>query len=407
MHRFKTVWLLLAVCSMILFACQPAATTTPTEPAVVEPTAVVEQPTEVLEAPTEAVAQPTEAVEAPTEAVEAPTEAPTEAPAAITYETPEIDSIKLGFGLDPVFAPHIVAIEKGWFEEAGFTSVETESFTAGALAGEALAAGEIQLWTPGNLPPISMRHNGMPIVVVGTNTLAYLEHFIARADATIEQPEDLYNIRIGLLDGSTASAVLNNIAENYGLDVTQMQVVNLQPPEQFTALTNNEIQAMVVWPPWIYIAQNDPNVEVKILHDGMVSHFPWDEGTDSQVSFTRSEWVMSEDFIRQNPNAARNIMLVMLRAQDYVSDPANRDEVLDMVSQYLDQPRAQVEAPWDDYLFESTFDENYVRDQQEYTDFLFNSGRIEEEIDPLDYTYTGYAEEYDPSLVTVQGNWQP
>jgi ABC-type nitrate/sulfonate/bicarbonate transport system substrate-binding protein len=407
MHKLKILWLLLALFSMVLFACQPAATQAPTEAVIEEPTEVMAEPTEVMiEEPvaTEVMEEPTAVV---TEMVTEVAEEPTEEPAAITYEEPEIDVLRLGFGLDPVFAPHIVAIEKGWFEEAGFQSVETESFTAGALAGEALAAGEIQLWTPGNVPPISMRHNGMPIVVVGTNTLAYLEHFIARADAQIEQPEDLYNIRIGLLEGSTASAVLNNIAEEYGLDVTQMQVVNLPPPEQFTALTNNEIQAMIVWPPWIYIAQNDPNVEVEILHDGMVSHFPWDEGTESQVSFTRSLWVMAEDFIRENPNAARNIMLVLLRAQDYVSDPANREEVLTMVAEFLEQPREQVEAPWDRYPFESTFDQDYVRDQQEYTNFLFDAGVIGEQIDPLEYTYTGYAEEYDPSLVTVPGNWQP
>jgi ABC-type nitrate/sulfonate/bicarbonate transport system substrate-binding protein len=399
MGKMKIFWLLLCAVALVLSACQPAATQAPTE-------AVSEQPTEVMEEPTEVVAEPTEAIEEPTEMVEEPTEM-VEEPPAITFEEPEIDVLRLGFGLDPVFAPHIVAIEKGWFEEAGFSSVETESFTAGALAGEALAAGQIHLWTPGNVPPISMRHNGLPIVVVGTNTLAYVEHFIARADAQIEQPEDLYDIRIGLLQGSTASAVLNNIADIYGLDVNQMQVVNLPPPEQFTALTNNEIQAMIVWPPWIYISQNDPNVEVEFLHNGMVSNFPWDAGTEAQVSFTRSIWVMSEEFIQQNPIAARNIMMVLLRAQDYVSDPQNREEVLTLVSEFLEQPREQVEDPWDDYLFESMFDEDYVRDQQEYTDFLFEAGVIEEQIDPLDYTYTGYVEEYDPSLVTIPGNWQP
>lgn len=166
----------------------------------------------------------------------------------------EITQLRFGFGVDPVFAPHIVAIEKGWFEEAGFESVEGVTFTAGALAGEALAAGEIELWTPGNVPPISMRHNGLPIVIVGTNTLAYIEKFVARTDAVLEEPEDLYNIRIGLLEGSTASAVLENIANEYELDILRMQVVNLPPPEQLTSIINNDIQAFIVWNPWPYLA---------------------------------------------------------------------------------------------------------------------------------------------------------
>ena len=88
-----------------------------------------------------------------------------------------------GVRSDPVYAPHIVAIEKGWLEEAGFTEIETATFTSGAAAGEALIAGEIDLWTPGTVPPISMRHNGMPDVIVATGTPAYVEKFVARTDA--------------------------------------------------------------------------------------------------------------------------------------------------------------------------------------------------------------------------------
>src|SRR5438045_1519608 len=86
---------------------------------------------------------------------------------------PETAKLALGFGLDPVFAPHMVAMTKGWFKDAGFTEVTTKTFSGGALAGEALVANEIQLWTPGNLPPISMAHNGVPIVVLGTNAIAW------------------------------------------------------------------------------------------------------------------------------------------------------------------------------------------------------------------------------------------
>ena len=59
-----------------------------------------------------------------------------------------------------------MGIQKGWFKEAGFTEVTTKTFTAGVLAGEALVAGQIQLWTPGQLPPISMFHNGIPVVLL-------------------------------------------------------------------------------------------------------------------------------------------------------------------------------------------------------------------------------------------------
>lgn len=319
----------------------------------------------------------------------------------------ETTTLRFGFGVDPVFAPHIVAIEKGWFEEAGFENIETVTFTAGALAGEALAAGEIELWTPGNVPPISMRHNGLPIVVVGTNTLAYIEKFVARADAELEEPEDLYDIRIGLLEGSTASAVLENIVAEYDLDPLQLQVVNLPPPEQLTSLVNDDIQAFIVWNPWPYLAQQEEDVEVEILHTGTESNFAWDEDGEYQTSFTRSVWVTSESFIRDNPNAANAMMQVLYRAQDYVADPENREEVIELISEYMDQPVEQNEALWDDYQFVNVFDENYVRDMQAYTDFLFEAGRIEDPQDPMSYTYTAFMEEYNPDNVEIEGEWTP
>jgi ABC-type nitrate/sulfonate/bicarbonate transport system substrate-binding protein len=397
MKKILPILAVLIVLSMLAAACQPAGTPVPTPampPAADTP-----------------AAPPANTPAAP--AADTPAAPPADTPAAPPADTPapaanlETTTLRFGFGVDPVFAPHIVAMEKGWFAEAGFTNVETVTFTAGALAGEALAAGEIELWTPGNVPPISMIHNGLPIVVIGSNTGAYIERFVMRTDAVLEQPEDLYNIRIGLLEGSTASAVLNNIVEEYGLDITRMQVVNLPPPEQMTSLINNEIQAFIVWNPWPYLAEQSPDVDVRIMHDGTTSYFPWAENEPFQTSFTRSLWVTSERFIQNSPNAARAMTQVLLRAQDYVRDPANRAEVVELISTYLNQPVAQNQALWDDYDFDPVIDQAYVRDMQAYTDFLFEAGRIERQLDPLSYTYTGFLEEYDPSYVQVQGQWTP
>jgi ABC-type nitrate/sulfonate/bicarbonate transport system substrate-binding protein len=318
---------------------------------------------------------------------------------------PEVKTLVLGFGVDPVFAPHIVAMQKGWFKEAGFDAVETKTFTAGALAGEALAAGQIHLWTPGNVPPISMRHNGLPIVILGTNALAYIEKLVVRQDANISQPADLYRARIGLLEGSTASAVLANLSAHYTLDPKRLQVVNLPPPEQLTSLLNNNIQAFLVWNPWPYLAQQKGGV--KILHTGTVSHFAGDDGKTVRTSNTRSVFVASEQFVRRSPNAARAMMRTLLRAQAYVADPKHRDEVVEMISKQMNQPVEQNRALWGDYSFDWRFTEAYVEDMKAYTDFLARTGRIKRPVDPLSYTYTGYVEEFQPGAVTVKGTWRP
>ncbi|MCB1468817.1 MAG: ABC transporter substrate-binding protein, partial [Rhizobiaceae bacterium] len=126
----------------------------------------------------------------------------------------ETNKLSISIGVDLPFLVHVVAKEKGWFAEAGFTDVEFKKFQSGNLAGEALLADEIQLWTPGNLPPIAMAHNGVPVVILGTNAVSHgLEKIVVRKDANIEKPEDLYNAKFGLLVSSTSGALLGNVAK--------------------------------------------------------------------------------------------------------------------------------------------------------------------------------------------------
>jgi len=318
----------------------------------------------------------------------------------------ETSSIAFSFGLDPVFAPHIVAIEKGWLAEAGFSEVETRSFTGGALAGEALLSGDIQLWTPGNLPPISMAHNGIPIVVLGTNCIASAaDKLVARADANITAPEDLYDIQIGLLAGSTASAFLHNLAQLYGLDESRLTVVNMPPPEQLSSLNSGAIQAMICWEPWGY---NAASSEIgQLIHTGDVSYFAANSGEPAKVSTTRSVFVASQDFVRANPDSTNLLMQALVRAQLYVADPANWQEILPMIATVTKQDPAVIEAIWGEYVFDPAIDQAYVDDMATMTAYLVASGRAAEALDPMSYTYTAPVASADPALVTAEGGWTP
>ena len=319
---------------------------------------------------------------------------------------PEIKDLALTFGVDLPFAVHIAAIQKGWFRDAGFANVTTKTFTAGALAGEALVAGEVHFWTPGNLPPISMYHNGIPVVLLGTNCVGNnLDKLVVRKDANVNTPQDLYRIKIGLLQGSVASAQLHYLAKHYGLDEKRLQVVNLQPPEQLASLVSGNVQAMLVWEPWGYRALK--SVDSKILHTGNISHFEGDRGQRVKISDNRSVFVASQEFVRKNPKAVRAILQVLLRAQRYVADPKNLDETLRLYTEFQKQDLEMNRAIWDNYVFNPAFDEAYVQDMERTAAFLESAGRIKSRTHILDYTYTDPIAEIDPSLVKVKGRWRP
>ncbi|MBL8381067.1 MAG: ABC transporter substrate-binding protein [Burkholderiales bacterium] len=328
-------------------------------------------------------------------------------PGTLSAQTgrPETASLSMGFGIDPPFAPHIVAMQKGWFREAGFSDVKTRTFQSGNLAGEALVAGEIQLWTPGNLPPISMVHNGIPVVVVGTASVNWdVEKLTVRKDANVSTPEDLYKIKIGLFQGSTSSAFLSTLAKHYGLDEKRLQVVNLPPPEQLASLTSNNVQALLCWEPW-------PNRALatgiaNVVHSGLTSYFSANNGQRVKVSDGRSVLVVSQEFARRSPNALRAAVGALLRAQRYVANPANLDEVQRMFAEFQKQDLALVRAIWGNYVFNPGFDDAYVADMERTAAFLEASGRIKKRMNVLDYTFTDPLAGLDASLVRVGGRWK-
>jgi ABC-type nitrate/sulfonate/bicarbonate transport system substrate-binding protein len=111
--------------------------------------------------------------------------------------------------------------------------------------------------------------------------------------------------------------------------------------------------------------------------------------------------------VRDNPNAVDAMMRVLMRASRYVSDPANKEEVLQLFSEFQNQDIELNRALWDNYRFDPTFDENYVADMEATANFLEATGRIRDRMDVLDYTYTDPVAKADSSLVEVEGKWQP
>jgi taurine transport system substrate-binding protein len=307
----------------------------------------------------------------------------------------EQKSITIQYQPNPLFAALSVPLEKGWFEEEGFEKVEIKNFSSGNLAGEAVISGDLSIWVPGNMPIISMRHNGRPIVVTGNLNVCPAEYLMVRNDAGVSSPEDLYNIKIGLLQGSTASGVIEDLAMDLGLDPAKLQIVNLPPPEQVTAMRNNEIQALLCWPP----------TPLKVED---IATYMFDS---KKYSHTRVPMVFGADYIKKYPNTAKAIMRVLYRGQEFCMDKANWPEAKKIHSARSEQPMDLVEAMWLDYWDLSrnhgAIDQRFVEDFEAYTAFQERNGMIDDPIHVLDYTYTGFLEEIDPDLVEVEGRWEP
>jgi ABC-type nitrate/sulfonate/bicarbonate transport system substrate-binding protein len=310
-------------------------------------------------------------------------------------EAPEQKNITIVFQTNPVFVPVSVALEKKWFAEAGFEKVDILNFTSGNLAGEALISGALSVWLPGNMPVISMRHNGVPIVVVGNLNVCPAEYLMVRKDAGVTKPEDLYKIKIGLMVGSTASGVIEELARANGLDIKKIQIVNLAPPDAMTALKSKEVQAFLVWPPYPFQVQD---IATYMFESKKYSH-------------TRVPIVFGEGYLRKNPNTVKAIMKVLYRSQEFVENQANWKEAKELYAKRAEQPMDLVEKTFLDYWEpgrdQGSINEQYVKDFDAYAAFQVRNGMIKNLIPVLEYTYTGFLKEIRPQYVKVEGKWKP
>ena len=96
----------------------------------------------------------------------------------------------------------------------------------------------------------------------------------------------------------------------------------------------------------------------------------------------------------------------VLRAQRYVANPANTDEVQRRFAEVQKQDIALVRAIWGNYVFNPGFDDAYVADMERTAAYLETSGRIKKRMNVLDYTYTEPLAGLDRSLVKVEGRWK-
>ena len=60
---------------------------------------------------------------------------------------------------------------------------------------------------------------------------------------------------------------------------------------------------MLCWQPWGYNALKAGNTE--LIHTGLESRLRGEQGQNAQISYTRSLFVASQEFVRKNPIATR------------------------------------------------------------------------------------------------------
>ena len=278
-----------------------------------------------------------------------------------------------------------VARDLKLFEKAGLAPSYVK-FVAGAPMIEATRNGSIDVASLGSVPFLIGRSQGVDWVMIGINPEgAYTEGLVARKDSGINTAADLRGKRIGFFKGSTAHYGVMTTLRQYGIRRDQVTLVHLTPAEQLAALARKEIDAAMVWEPWmqrmiheaegrIVVTEGDIGIYTNV--DGYAVRRDWLQGNrETAVRFLRA-LLVANDVVEKDPRVAIRALVQEMQIREAWAEAIYGDAPPPRISEWANPRYAYslVKAsPLNrrlGYLEQFLFDEKLISNRVDFGDAL-------------------------------------
>ena len=155
-----------------------------------------------------------------------------------------------------------VARDLGLFEKAGLLPTFIK-YDSGPPMIEAARNGTVDLASVGAVAFLIGLSQGLDWTMIGINPEgAYGQGLVVHRDSDIRTPTDLKGKRVGLVVGATAQFGFLMMLRQHGIRLEQVTVINMAPQAQLQALEARQIDAAMVWEPWMHRMMRSANARI-------------------------------------------------------------------------------------------------------------------------------------------------
>ena len=151
-------------------------------------------------------------------------------------------------GVDPVFSAYYVAQQEGLFKKHGL-DVRINTGPSGSAMVAFLVNGQIESAFGSEIAGVA-NHNLDPNVVVVAQATR-LVRWIAVVGRNVDTLDQLKGKKVGIARGSGGEVFWLAMIDKLKLNAADYTVVNVEAPEMVAALERGNIDAYVVWEPWV------------------------------------------------------------------------------------------------------------------------------------------------------------
>jgi ABC-type nitrate/sulfonate/bicarbonate transport system substrate-binding protein len=268
---------------------------------------------------------------------------------------------------------NLIAKEKGYFREYGLNA-EIKEYASGPPAVTDLLAGKVDFAIAADFVGVNNIFTSPKLRILSQVSQQDAFRIIARKDKGITEPIDLKNKRIAVTFKGAGDFFLIRFLNLNGISVEDVTKINATPAEMNNQITNSEVDAIVIFEPHAY------NIE-KALGDGVVS---WSaQGNLKTLALSYS----TEEYINEHPDIVRRYLGALVEAENFLRQ--NDQAAREILAKVLTYDRAYVDHLWPKIEFKLSLEQGLLLNLEDEARFVIDSGATNQTKVPnyLDYIY--------------------
>ena len=282
-----------------------------------------------------------------------------------------------------------VALQKGWFEEAGLKVDVVQPPEGGSALLVASGKAQFAVTAQDSIAPALTGENAMPLTTVA----AILQHntsgIVSRAGEGMDTPKGLEGHKYATWDSPVEKATIRQVMAADGGDFDKVELIPSTVTDEVSALKSGDVDAIWIFYGWAGIA-----CEVAGLP---IDYFDFAD-FDPVLDFYTPIIVSNNDWLENNPETAKAFLAALSRGYEYAAE--NPKEAADILMEAAPELKSNAELV---YRSQEYLAGEYIADAERwgeidpdrwggYFTWLNDNGLMETPLDPG----MGFTNEYLP-----------
>lgn len=272
-----------------------------------------------------------------------------------------------------------VAIEKGYFEEAGLDVEVVQPPEGGSTV--LVASGKAQFAVTGqdSIAPALVGEDALPITTVA----AILQHntsgIVSRAGEGMDTPRGLEGHKYATWDSPVEKATIRQVMEKDGGDFDKVELIPSTVTDEVSALQSKSVDAIWIFYGWAGIACHVAGLDIDYFDFADI---------DPVLDFYTPTIVAGNAWLEENPDTAKAFLAALSRGYEFAAE--NPREAADILLEAAPELKSNTELV---YQSQEYLSGEYISDASRwgeidparwggYFSWLNENGLMEQPIDP-------------------------